>query len=123
KRKGTLQNAERLCSKLLVILYHRLPYPTRGYLSVSVLTRAFACSVLSRLFSIREIASAIVSMSSGCIPLDVTAGVPRRTPLVTKGDWGSLGMVFLLQVIFTSSRRFSISLPVTPRFFRSTSIR
>ena len=32
------------------------------------------------------IASAILSISSVFIPLEVTAGVPRRIPLVTKGD-------------------------------------
>ena len=33
------------------------------------------------------------------MPLDVTDGVPRRIPLVTNGDFGSFGIVFLLAVI------------------------
>ena len=32
-------------------------------------------------------------------PLVVAAGVPTRIPLVTNGDCGSLGTVFLLTVI------------------------
>ena len=45
-------------------------------------------------------------------PREVTAGVPRRTPLVTNGDFGSFGMVFLLQVMLTESRSFSTAFPV-----------
>ncbi len=33
------------------------------------------------------------------MPWVVTAGVPIRTPLVTNGERGSSGMVFLLSVI------------------------
>ena len=33
------------------------------------------------------------------MPRVVSAGVPNRIPLVTKGDWGSSGMVFLLTVM------------------------
>ena len=57
------------------------------------------------------------------MPLEVTAAVPSLTPLVTLGDWGSFGIVFLLQVMFASSSRASISLPVIPVLTRSTSIR
>ena len=45
----------------------------------------------------------------GCRPgktLVVTAGVPMRTPEVTKGLLGSLGTVFLFNVMHTSSQRF-----------------
>ena len=49
--------------------------------------------------------------------------VPIRIPLVTNGLAGSFGTAFLFTVIYTSSRRFCISLPVTPMFCRSTSIR
>ena len=40
----------------------------------------------------------------------MTAGVPTRIPLVTKGFSGSLGMVFLFTVMPTSSSRCSYSL-------------
>ena len=69
------------------------------------------------------IASAICTISSSFNPLDVTAGVPRRRPLVTNGDCGSLGTVFLLHVICTESNNFSMSFPVSPILRRSTSIR
>ena len=45
------------------------------------------------------IASAIISISASSAPLEVTAGVPSLTPLVTNGDFGSFGTVFLLAVI------------------------
>ena len=35
----------------------------------------------------------------------------ERIPLVTNGDCGSLGIVFLLQVIFAASKTFSASFP------------
>ena len=75
-------------------------YAFKGYLSVRDFTIAIAFSLLFLSFTIRAIASAIRSISSWFIPLEVTAAVPRRTPLVTKGDSGSLGIAFLLQVIF-----------------------
>ena len=53
----------------------------------------------SPFFTTSAIASAILSISSVFIPRVVTAGVPRRIPLVTNADFGSLGMVFLLAVI------------------------
>ena len=62
-------------------------------------------------------------MSASFRPRLVTAGVPMRIPLVTKGDSGSLGMVFLLTVMYTSSSRCSSSLPVMPVSLRSISIR
>ena len=42
---------------------------------------------------------AILGMSSSLRPLVVMAGVPMRTPEVTKGLLGSLGTVFLFRVI------------------------
>ena len=48
---------------------------------------------------------AIFRISSGPKPRVVTAGVPMRTPEVTKGFSGSLGTVFLFAVMCTSSRR------------------
>ena len=84
-----------------------------GYLSVRPFTIAFASSALaSPSFNIMAIASAILSISSVFKPLEVTAGVPIRIPLVTNGDFGSFGIVFLLQVIFTVSNSFSTALPV-----------
>ena len=50
--------------------------------------------------------SAIFSISSSFSPLEVTAGVPMRTPEVTKGLLGSLGTVFLFRVMYTWSQRF-----------------
>ena len=67
--------------------------------------------------------SAILGISSSFSPLVVTAGVPMRTPEVTKGLLGSLGTVFLFRVINTSSQRFCSSLPDTSMPRRSTSIR
>ena len=55
---------------------------------------------------------AISAISGSRKPREVTAGVPTRMPLVTKGFSGSLGMAFLLTVIWTSSSRCSSSLPV-----------
>src|SRR5699024_2001274 len=67
--------------------------------------------------------SAITRISSGPMPRVVTAGVPSRTPLVTKGLRFSPGTVFLLAVMCTSSRLCSSSLPVQASSVRSTSIR
>ncbi len=44
-------------------------------------------------------------------------------PLVTKGDWGSSGMVFLLTVIPARSSSASAALPVRFLGRRSTSMR
>mgnify|MGYP000747896238 CR=1 FL=1 len=57
------------------------------------------CYALIAFFDDDGIASAILSISSVFMPLDVTDGVPRRIPLVTNGDFGSFGIVFLLAVI------------------------
>ncbi|MNT71453.1 hypothetical protein D3C72_2099390 [compost metagenome] len=51
------------------------------------------------------------------------AGVPMRTPEVTNGLVGSLGMVFLLTVMPTSSRSALASLPVRFTARTSTSMR
>ena len=56
-------------------------------------------------------------------PLVVTAAVPSLIPLVTNGEAGSLGIVFLLHVMLAASRSFSTSLPVFPLLKRLTSIR
>ena len=45
-------------------------------------------------------------------PLVVKAAVPNLSPLVTKGDSGSNGTVFLFAVIFTSLTSKSAILPV-----------
>ena len=78
--------------------------------------------LLSKSLSARAIHSAILSISATPMPLVVTAAVPRRTPLVTKGLLFSLGTVFLFAVMRTSSRRCSSSLPVTSLSARSSSI-
>ena len=72
-----------------------------GYFAVSssTIARAFATPSSPSLMTM-EIASAILSISSVFMPLDVTDGVPRRIPLVTNGDFGSFGIVFLLPEIF-----------------------
>ena len=69
------------------------------------------------------IASAIRSISSAFMPLVVTAAVPSLTPLVTNGDCGSFGIVFLLAVIFASSNHASTYFPVNPLSTRSTNIK
>ena len=46
--------------------------------------------------------SAMTSISTSFRPRVVTAGVPRRTPLVTNGLLCSFGIVFLFAVIYTS---------------------
>ena len=56
-------------------------------------------------------------------PLVVTAAVPSLIPLVVNGFSGSFGIAFLLHVILTVSRSFSVALPVTPLLLKSTSIR
>ena len=57
------------------------------------------------------------------IPAVVTAAVPSRRPLVTKGFSGSFGIAFLLQVIPAASSASWATLPVTPNGRRSTSSR
>src|SRR3972149_9640005 len=53
-------------------------------------------------------------------PRVVTAGVPMRIPLVTNGDLGSLGTLFLLTVILAAPSAASASFPVMPLPIRST---
>ena len=57
------------------------------------------------------------------MPRVVSAGVPSRMPLVTNGDCGSSGIVFLLTVMPALSSSCSASLPVSPFGRRSTSMR
>src|SRR3954469_4880209 len=73
--------------------------------------------------SARSISSATRSISPRPIPRVVSAGVPSRMPLVTKGDWGSSGMVFLFTVIPAWSSTFSAALPVRFLGRKSTSMR
>ena len=56
------------------------------------------------------IMSAIFTISGSFMPRVVTAGVPTRRPLVTKGERVSRGTVFLLAVILASPSRRSSSL-------------
>ena len=67
--------------------------------------------------------AAICAISDSFIPRVVTAGVPRRMPLVTMGLRVSNGMVFLFTVIHARSSASWASLPVTSRLVRSTSRR
>ena len=61
-----------------------------------------APDIISFVLKIRgasQMHSAILGISSSFRPLVVMAGVPMRTPEVTKGLLGSLGTVFLFRVI------------------------
>ena len=53
------------------------------------------------------------AISGSFMPCVVTAGVPMRTPLVTKGDRGSSGIVFLLSVMPARSSTSCAILPVS----------
>ena len=59
-------------------------------------------------------------VSSNPKPLVVIAGVPSRKPLVTNGEHGSLGTVFLFTVMFARLKAASASLPVKPLSIRLT---
>ena len=50
--------------------------------------------------------------SASLKPRVVTAGVPMRRPLVTNGERGSFGTVFLLTVMCARPSAASASLPV-----------
>ena len=54
---------------------------------------------------------AIVAISAGPIPCVVTDGVPIRRPLVTNGERGSSGTVFLFSVIPAASSDSWATLP------------
>ena len=60
--------------------------------------------------------------SSSLKPRVVMAGVPMRTPLVTMGFSGSLGMAFLLMVMCAWPKTASASLPVMPLGRKSTNM-
>ena len=62
-------------------------------------------------------------MSASFIPRVVRAGVPRRMPDATIGEFVSNGIVFLFAVIPALSSAFSATLPVMPFAKTSTSIR
>jgi hypothetical protein len=56
----------------------------------------------------RSIQVAICNISPSFIPLDVTAGVPRRIPEVTNGDWcHRKAPCFCWQVISAFTKAFS----------------
>lgn len=63
----------------------------------------------------RQMSAPISRISPSPMPRVVTAGVPSRTPLVTRTDCVSNGMVFLLAVMFAASSRSCICAPVRPR--------
>ncbi len=67
--------------------------------------------------------SAMRFISASPKPRVVTAGVPTRTPDVTKGLSGSKGMVFLFTVMPARSSASSKSFPVNPFERMSSSIR
>src|SRR5438309_1463842 len=87
----------------------------------SRLMRATVAS--SRLVSTVSINPATFCISPTPNPRVVTAEVPSRMPLVTNGDCGSPGIVFLFTVIPARSSSCSASFPVSPLGRRSTSIR
>jgi hypothetical protein len=63
---------------------------------------------------------ATCSASISVKPRVVIAGVPRRMPEVTKGFCGSLGIAFLLTVMWARPNAASASLPVMFLACRST---
>ena len=71
----------------------------------------------------RAIICAICAISASLMPRVVTAGVPKRMPLVSFTDWVSKGMVFLFAVMFAISSSSCTSMPVRPLLITSTSIR
>ena len=80
----------------------------RGYFAQSFATRTRAWSLAPSSVgasSTRAMMSATSRISSSRKPRVVRAGLPRRMPLVMKGERGSKGMVLRLAVILTSSRR------------------
>lgn len=60
--------------------------------------------------------------SSSLKPRVVMAGLPKRMPDVTNGFSGSLGMEFLLQVMWAEPRMASAALPVMFLERKSTSM-
>ena len=71
----------------------------------------------------RMINFATVRISAGPIPRVVSAGVPRRKPLVTNGFSGSPGIMFLLVVMPALPSAVSATLPVSFLGRRSQSMR
>ena len=53
-------------------------------------------------------------------PLVVNAAVPNLNPLVTNGDSGSYGTVFLFAVMLTSLTNKSATFPVIPMLLKSS---
>ena len=84
--------------------YRTYPSPDQGIAkeAVKAMTSFFTRLEIdssSGFLRISEIQLAICTISGSFIPREVTAGVPRRMPLVTKGLRLSKGMPFLLTVI------------------------
>jgi len=84
----------------------------------SSLTRAIPGSSLMSESTWRILAP-MNRISGSFMRREVTAGVPMRRPLVTKGLRVSLGMVFLFTVMPAQPRAFSASRPVIPLSERS----
>ena len=82
-------------------------YSYNGYLSVNPLTSSIAFALFASTSSTSiAIASATISISASLKPLVVTAAVPSLIPLVTNGEAGSFGIVFLLHVMLAASKSF-----------------
>src|SRR5439155_17558371 len=92
---------------------HPTPTPFAYNGNSSAISRTFPftrCTVASSRFTnTSSINSATRSISCTPNPRVVSAGVPRRMPLVTNGDCGSPGIVFLLTVIAARSSSCSAS--------------
>src|SRR6476661_5521866 len=99
------------------------PYSGKADASSSTSALTLLSGAASGWVKARSISSATRTISAVPMPRVVIAGVPMRTPLVTNGDWGSSGIVFLLTVIPASPSVFSAALPVRFLGLRSTSIR
>ena len=92
--------------------------------SAATRRRQSAATLSSSGFNSRSAIILPISVNSGVpIPLVVIAAEPSLKPLVTKGDAGSKGTVFLLAVIFTPLTNWSARLPVMFADRKSTNIK
>jgi very-short-patch-repair endonuclease len=79
--------------------------PTHGYAGKVAQSAAISSRIAARAsgdswsWSARAMNDAICAICGSSMPCVVTAGVPRRSPLVTNGLRGSLGTVFLFVVM------------------------
>ena len=73
---------------------------------------SFSINKSSGLSNLSAIISPTSTKASSLKPLVVKAAVPNLKPLVTKGDSGSNGTVFLFAVMLTSLTSKSATLPV-----------